>query len=190
MTNSTIDLLLNRRSLVSAKQDAPAPNREELEIMLRCGTRVPDHGKLAPWRIQIVEGDARQKLGDVFAARYIEKHGDSDHEQIEIERNRPLRSPLIIIVRSHITDTSRIPHIEQLMSGGAVCQNLLIAAHALGYVGQWLSEWVAFDDVIKDHLGVDNDNEILGYLYFGTCNIEQADRPRPSLNEVVSFYGA
>lgn len=184
--NPTIDLLLRRRSLVVAKHTEPEPSPEELELILRCATRVPDHGKLAPWRIQVVRGEARSKLGQTFAEIFEQDNPEAKAEQIEVERQRPLRSPLLLIVSTKI-EKAKIPRWEQILSGGAVCQNILIAATALGYASQWLSEWVNFHGAVKTHLNISQDDEILGFIYIGSASQQPTERPRPELADVVSY---
>ena len=182
----TLDLLLTRRSLVVASQTEPGPSAEDLEVILRCATRVPDHAKLTPWRIQVVQGEAQAKLGEVFADVFKAQNPNASKERLEAERRRPQRAPLLLIISSKI-ESERIPRLEQLLSGGAVCQNILIAATALGYASQWLSEWVSYDEKVKAHLGVSSSDEILGFIYLGTASEKPKERPRPELVEVVSY---
>ncbi|MEM7125934.1 MAG: nitroreductase [Chloroflexota bacterium] len=185
--SETIGLLLTRRSLVAAKHCEPGPSAEELDIILRCATRVPDHAKLTPWHIQVVQGDARQNLGNLFAEVYRANNPGVTPEKIEQERNRPLRSPLILIVSTKIESEERIPRWEQILSGGAVCQNILIAATALGYASQWLSEWPNYDDTVKGSLNIAPSDEILGFMYIGSATEKPKERPRPTLEDVVSY---
>ena len=182
----TLELLLTRRSVVVASQTEPGPSREDLETILRCAIRVPDHGKLAPWRIQVVQSDARERLGSVFADVFKAKNPDADDARLELERQRPQRAPLLLVVSTKIA-SERVPRLEQILSGGAVCQNILIAATALGYASQWLSEWVNYDADVKAHLGVAPTDEILGFIYLGTAKENPKERPRPELEEVVSY---
>ncbi|MEM7343886.1 MAG: nitroreductase [Chloroflexota bacterium] len=184
--SETIDLLLTRRSVVAAKQCEPGPTNEELDILLRCATRVPDHAKLTPWRIQVVQGDARERLGNLFATVFRENNPDASEEKIAFEYQRPLRSPLMLIVSTKI-NTESIPRWEQILSGGAVCQNILVAATALGYASQWLSEWPNYDETIKSTLGIDPTDEILGFMYIGSATETPKERPRPALEDVVEY---
>lgn len=182
----TIDLLLTRRSLVAANQTEPGPSAEDLESILRCAVRVPDHGKLTPWRIQVVQGKAQERLGEVFADVFKAKNPDASDERLELERQRPQRVPLLLIVSTKI-ELERAPRLEQILSGGAVCQNILIAATALGYASQWLSEWINYDPDVKAHLGISPSDEILGFMYLGSASEKPKERPRPELEEVVSY---
>ena len=182
----TVDLLLRRRSLVASKQTGPGPTPEDLDTILRCATRVPDHAKLTPWRVQVVQGEAQQRLGEVFAKVFKAQNPDASDERLEVERQRPQRAPLLLIVSTKIA-SNRVPRLEQILSGGALCQNLLIAASALGYAAQWLSEWVSYDAEVKRHLGVAESDEILGFFYLGTASEKPRERPRPELKDVVSY---
>lgn len=184
--NPTIDLLLKRRSLVVTNQTEPGPSPEDLETLLRCALRVPDHAKLEPWRVQVVQGEAQTKLGQVFVDVFKKNNPDAKEERLELERQRPQRAPLLLIVSTKI-ESERVPRLEQVLSGGAVCQNILIAATALGYASQWLSEWVNYDADVKAHLGVAPTDEILGFFYLGTASETPKERPRPELESIVSY---
>ena len=185
-TNPTIDLLLKRRSLVVAKQTEPGPSPEDVETILRCAIRVPDHAKLEPWRIQVVQGEAQARLGEVFASTYQKRNPEAEEARLVLERQRPQRAPLLLIVSTKI-ESERVPRLEQILSGGAVCQNILVAASALGYASQWLSEWVNYDEAVKAHLGIAESDEILGFFYLGTASEQPKERPRPELETIVSY---
>lgn len=183
----TIDLLLTRRSVVAAKQCEPGPTADELNTILRCATRVPDHKKLAPWHIQVLQGEARARIGATIAEIYAAQTPDAADAAIAFERARFLRSPLVLIVSTKIVDEKRAPRWEQILSGGAVCQNILIAATALGYASQWLSEWYAYDDGVKAALNIAPTDEILGFMYIGSAAEAPTERARPVLDEVVEY---
>lgn len=184
--NETIDLLLRRRSVKVTFQTQPGPSQEDLETILRCAIRVPDHKKLNPWRIQVLQGQAQEKLGEVFAEVFAAQNPDAETKRIDFERQRPLRAPLLLIVSTKIK-SDRAPRCEQILSGAAVCQNILVAATALGYASQWLSEWVNYDEAIKSHLAIAESDEILGFIYIGTASEAPTERPRPELNDIVSY---
>ncbi len=185
-TNDTIDLLLRRRSVKVVSQTTPGPNQEDLETILRCAVRVPDHKKLTPWHIQVVQGEAQEQLGEVFANVFQWENPDADATRIEFEKQRPARAPLLLIVSTKI-ETERAPRWEQILSGAAVCQNIVIAATALGYASQWLSEWVNYSDAIKQHLNIAKGDEILGFMYIGSATELPTERPRPDLSDVVEY---
>ena len=185
--NPTIELLLARRSLVVSKMTDPGPNADELETILRCATRVPDHGKLTPWRIQVVQGEARRALGRVWGDIFKRNNPEATAEKIEFEYNRPCRAPLMLMISTKI-ESQRIPAWEQILSGAAVCQNALIAATALGYHAQWLSEWPNYDEDVKATMDLTKGDYFLGFIYIGTASEPPAERTRPQLEHVVTWY--
>lgn len=184
-----LDLLLTRRSVVAKNLGAPGPNAEELEAILTAGIRVPDHGKLGPWRIQVLHEDGQQALGDVLAEIYARENPQAEPRQIENERLRPRRAPVLLVVTDRIDPLHpKIPELEQRLSGGAVCQNLLLAAHASGYAAQWLTEWPAFHAEVKAALGHGPETNIIGLIYVGTPVEAPNPRSRPDLETVVSTW--
>lgn len=187
-SQETIDLLLTRRSAKALTMVEPGPDDSELETILRAGARVPDHGKLAPWRFILFKGDARAKFGDVLAKIYGQTETRATDEQIEFERNRFTRAPVVVAVISRVTPGIKIPEWEQLLSAGAVCQNMLVAATALGYGAQWLTEWYAFDTSVNEALGLGENEKVAGYLYFGSESVAKDERPRPDLSEITSEW--
>lgn len=185
----TIDLLLTRRSVVAKNLGEPGPGDGDLEKILAAGIRVPDHGKLGPWRIQVLKKPGQAALGDVFAKVFSEDNPDAEERLVEIERQRPQRAPILLAVTARIDPLHpKIPELEQRLSGGALCQNLLIACHASGFAAQWLTEWVAFHPAIKRALGHDEDTDIIGFVYIGTPVEQPSERGRPTLDQVVSEW--
>ena len=183
-----LDVLLNRRSVVAKNLVEPGPDDRELEQILRIGLRVPDHGKLGPWRLQVLKKPAQAMLGEVFARAYGGNNPDARDEQVLFERQRPQRAPVLIVVSSRLRRQHKIPEIEQVLSCGAVCQNLLNAATLLGFGSQWLTEWPASDDRVKSALGIPNDEMIVGFVSIGTALEPPSERPRPDFDEIVSFH--
>lgn len=187
-SQETIDLLLTRRSAKALTMVAPGPDDEELEIILRAGARVPDHGKLAPWRFVLFKGEARRAYGEVLGRLFAKSQPGATNDQIEFETNRFTRAPVVVAVISRVTPGIKIPEWEQLLSAGAVCQNMLIAAVALGYGAQWLTEWYAFDEEAGRALGLGENERVAGYLYFGSESVPKDERPRPELCDIVSEW--
>lgn len=186
---SMMELLLTRRSVVAKNLGEPGPSAEELEAILTAGIRVPDHGKLGPWRIQVLHAEGQKALGDVFAETFRANNPEAEERQVELERARPQRAPVLLVVTDRIDPHHpKIPEIEQRMSGGAVCQNLLVAAHASGYAAQWLTEWPAFDTQVKLALGHAPETNIIGFIYIGTPTEAPNPRNRPELETVVSVW--
>ncbi len=183
-----IDLLLTRRSVVAASMTQDGPNAEELQTILAAGDRVPDHGKLGPWRFIIFEGDARADFGHVLRDAFVKAEPDAASERADLEALRFLRAPTIVAVVSRVTANIKIPEWEQQLAGGAVCQNMLVAATMLGYASQWLTEWYAFDANINDALGLGAGERIAGYIYLGGKTEQPTERVRPDLSERISVW--
>ena len=184
-----IDLLKSRRSVLVKNLTSPGPNKEELKQILEVGLRVPDHGKIGPWRIQVITTEGQEVLGDLAAKIFANEYGErATEKQIEAERLRPQRAPMLLVVTSDIQSPHRIPELEQRLSGGAVCMNLLNAAYALGYSAQWVTEWLSYDSEIKAALGHDDQTDIIGMIYIGTALEPPQPRSRPPLDEIVSEW--
>ena len=183
---AAIDLLLSRRSGSAKAMGKPGPTPKEVAEILQAGARAPDHGKLFPWRFILFEGKGRERFGDILGA-VLEAEGERS-KQVEEERQRFLRAPVIIGVISSAREQIKIPVWEQELSAGAVCQNILIAAHALGYVGNWLTEWYAYHPVVKDRLGLKAGERVAGFIYIGTSKVELEERPRPEMDKIVSHF--
>lgn len=181
----TIDLLLTRRSVKPMTMAAPGPDEAELEIILRAGARVPDHGKLAPWRFILFRADTRAAFGKVLRKRFSEVEPSANEDRLALEESRFLRAPLVVAVTSRVVPSQKAPEWEQRLSAGAVCQNMLIAATALGYASTWLTEWCAFDEGIAASLGLGEGERVAGFLYFGTPTLPKDERERPDLNAIT-----
>ncbi|MGI9420969.1 MAG: nitroreductase family protein [Geminicoccaceae bacterium] len=188
MDRDPLETLITRRSVVAKNLGEPGPDDDALERILRVGMRVPDHGKLGPWRLQVLRKPAQRMLGDVLASAFAADHPDARDDQIDFERRRPARAPVLIAVSSRLHRQHKIPEIEQLLSCGAVCQNLLNAAVLSGFGAQWLTEWPAFDDRVKAALDVPVDQHIIGFVSIGTPVEPPNERPRPAFESVVSFH--
>jgi nitroreductase len=183
---STLDLLLTRRSGSAKAMTGPGPGKKQLAEILKAGARVPDHGKLFPWRFIVFEGKARERAGDILAAA-AKADGERD-KQVEEERARFLRAPLVIGVISSARELHKIPVWEQELSAGAVCQNILIAATALGFVANWLTEWYAFHPAVKHGLGLKAGERVAGFIYIGTSAIALEERPRPDMDAITTRF--
>ena len=181
-----IDLLLSRRSGSAKAMKEPGPSKKQLGQILQAGGRVPDHGKLFPWRFIVFEGRGRERAGDILA-EVMKAEGERD-KQVEEERARFLRAPVVIGVVSAAREQHKIPVWEQELSAGAVCQNILVAATALGFVANWLSEWYAYHPVVKDRLGLKPGERIAGFIYIGTAKDDLEERPRPEMDRIVTVF--
>ncbi|MEY4966201.1 MAG: hypothetical protein RL274_1784 [Pseudomonadota bacterium] len=181
-----MDLLLTRRSGSAKAMKEPGPLKKQLEDILRAGARAPDHGKLFPWRFIVFEGKGRERFGDILA-EVMQADGERA-KQVEEERGRLLRAPLVIGVISSAREQHKIPVWEQELSAGAVCQNILIAATALGFVGNWLTEWYAYHSIVKEKMGLKPGERVAGFIYIGTAKDELEERPRPEMDKIVKVF--
>ncbi len=186
--NDTLDLLLSRRSVAPVALTGPGPDAAQLETILRIATRVPDHGKLAPWRFILFEGAARERAGDIIAQGFARLEPEADATRIAAERRRLTFAPLIIAVISRCTVPHKIPVWEQELSAGAVCMNILIAAKALGFAGSWLTNWFSYDRDVLAQFGVGADEKVAGFIHIGHSETTPEDRPRPVLADLVSRF--
>lgn len=185
---NALELLLTRRSVVANKLGPPGPSADQLQDILTVAARVPDHKKLAPWRFIVFEGDARAQFGDVLAevCRANEPHaGDT---RLETEANRFMRAPVVVAVVSSLKDNPTVPEWEQVLSAGATCQNLLVAANACGFSAQWITEWYAFDQQIADALGLSENERVAGFIYIGTATETPEERDRPNLADITTRW--
>jgi|TARA_B100000530_G_scaffold283801_1_gene197974 nitroreductase len=188
LDSKTIDFLTTRRSTVARMMDEPGPSDDEMKKIMEAGMRVPDHGRLTPWRFITIRGDARDTIGNVIADAFKKNNPDAIEEQIEIEQERLTRAPVVIAVVSRVQKGHKIPVWEQVLSAGAACQTMLIAAQSMGYAAQWLTEWYAYDDDVKAAIGAEAGDEIAGFVYLGTSTGKLSDRARPEYDEIVSEW--
>ena len=154
----------------------PAPANADLDQILAAGVRAPDHGRLRPWRFLLIRGDARHRFGDVLAESLKRRKEDLSESALQTEHDKALRAPLIIVVVAAVRGNAKVPVIEQIVSAGAAAQNMLLAAHALGFGGFWRTGDAAYDDPVKQSFGLGADDQIVGFLYIG--HIEAPGRPK------------
>ena len=183
-----LELLKTRRSVKPMELNGPGPSPAELDTMLTVASRVPDHGKLTPWRFIVFEGDARLAAGEKIAAIFRADRPDATAEQVEFERKRLARAPLVVAVVSRAGPHVKIPEWEQLMSSGASAMSLVIAAHAMGFAATWITEWYAYDRRVLDALGLAPNEKITGFVHIGRPAKPPEDRPRPPLSDIVTRY--
>ncbi|MCC6946451.1 MAG: nitroreductase [Bradyrhizobiaceae bacterium] len=181
-----INLLKTRRSPRIPDLTEPAPSEAELETLLTIASRVPDHGKLAPWRFLVLSKQGRASLADSLAACFRADHPEATPDQIEKEVSRFRDSPLVVGVVSRAAPHVKIPEWEQVLSAGAACMNLVTAAHALGYGANWVTGWAAYDRRCLDLLKIAPDERVAGFIHIGTPIAALEDRPRPKLDEIVT----
>ena len=179
---SALQMIARRRSTPIKMMDpqGAAPTGDLLQNLLSAAMRVPDHRKIEPWRLIIIEGDARERLGEELAARFAFLNPDADEDAIAEERNRLLRAPVCVSVVSSPDHDHKTPVWEQELSSGALCMNLLYAAQAAGFAASWISEWWAFDAEINKTLGLVQGERIAGHIFLGTAKADIPERPRPA----------
>jgi nitroreductase len=185
-----LQLLKTRRSVKPIELTGPGPTPEEVDSLLTIASRVPDHGKLTPWRFIMFEGDARLAAGKKIAAVFGSDRADATPEQIEFERKRLARAPLVIAVISRAGVHVKIPEWEQELSAGAAAMSLVIAAHAMGYAASWITEWYAYDRRVLDALGLGPNERVAGFVHIGRPTKPPEDRERPRLADIVTRYAA
>jgi nitroreductase len=182
-----LDLMLSRRSGSAKAMTGPGPDPEQLRRILAAAVRVPDHGKLAPWRFIVFEGEGRSRMGALLAD-VVAREKDASPARIAEERGRFLRAPVVIGVVSRLREQIAIPVWEQELSAGAVCQNILLAAHALGFVGSWVTQWCAYHAEVLERLGLKPGEKMAGYIYLGRPAAPLEDRPRPDIDALVTRF--
>ena len=183
-----LQLLKTRRSVKPMELTGPGPNKPEIDTLLAIASRVPDHGKLTPWRFIVFEGDARAAAGETIAAAFRADRADATPEQIAFERNRLARAPLVIAVVSRAGPHVKIPEWEQQLSAGASAMSLVFAAHAMGFAASWITEWYAYDRRVLDKLGVAANERLAGFVHIGRPGKPPEDRERPPLDAIVTHY--
>jgi nitroreductase len=183
-----LELLKTRRSVKPREMTAPGPSPAELETILTIGARVPDHGKLAPWRFIVFEGEARERAGEIIAKVFAGKNPNAQPAEIELEKHRLMDAPLVIGVVSFTRPHPKVPAWEQELSAGASAMNIVTAASALGYGACWLTGWFAFDRDVLDGLGLKADEKLAGFIHIGTRSRPSEDRPRPALSDIVTRF--
>ncbi|MEM9495198.1 MAG: nitroreductase [Pseudomonadota bacterium] len=182
------ELMRLRRSTPADFMTAPGPDDETLDALLKIAARAPDHRRVTPFRFVTFSGDARARFGAVLRKRFAENEPGAEETRLDCEEARFMRAPVVVAVISSVDKASRTPEWEQILTVGAVCQNLLIASSAYGFAAQWLTEWYAFDDGVAAALGLGADERVAGFIYIGTAREEPKERARPDMSKIVSRY--
>lgn len=191
MHQETLDLLARRRSVKPEKLVEPGPDSAQLQQILTLATRVPDHKKLVPWRFVVFSGDARAAFGETIAAACpAEEKEPPSQFRLDTERRRFSRAPTVVAVISRIVLKPGAPEWEQILSAGAACYNLCLAANASGFATNWLTEWIAYSPAIRTALGLGDNERVAGFVYIGTNAEPQDDRERPKLADIVTYWPA
>ncbi len=191
--SDVIDYMQKRRSVPAKFMSGPGPDDRQLQKILEISCRVPDHGKLTPWRFIRYGEEKCIALGQKVLARAIERAAEKnkilDKEKIEIEKNRFCRAPVVICIVSCAGEHPKIPEWEQILSSGAVAMNMLIAANASGFDAQWLTEWCAYDQALRQDFGLRDNERVVGFLHIGTRLYPKTERDRPCLDDIYTYVG-
>lgn len=174
----TLDAITGRHSVPAPFLTEPAPDAEAVARIVTAGSAAPDHGRLRPWRFLVIGGEARARMGEVFVDALRAREPDADEAAVEQERGRFLRAPMVVAVLVTLDpDHPKIPAVEQILSGGAAAQNMLLAARALGFGAKWVTGANAYDGRVKEALGGGPGDVIAGFLYLGTPSGEPPKVP-------------
>lgn len=187
-TRGTIELLLSRRSGSAKAMTGPGPDDAQLETILHAASRVPDHGKLFPWRFIVIKGDARRRMGELLVETLRADEPTLSPERAATERARFLRAPVVVAAISRVREAIPIPEWEQILSAGAACQTMVIASHALGFVANWITEWPAYHPVVRERLGLKSGERVAGFIYIGTPSVPLEERMRPEFDAIVTQF--
>ena len=180
-------LLATRRSGKPRDMVAPGPSDSELRQILESAMRVPDHGKLAPWRFAIVPTDKREAFAALLERAYRADKPDPGRLELEAVHQFAHQAPTLVVALSKPDSGSHIPIWEQELSAGALCMNLLVATHAAGYVGGWLTGWAAYSPMVRDAFGK-ADEKMAGFIFIGTPSRPLDERPRPEYDAIASVW--
>lgn len=180
---------LNRRLSVPSRQlGEPGPDADQLDALLKAAIRVPDHGRLSPWRLRLIRGDARRQFGESLAEIHAEADPDVSAKKLTKDRERYLSAPLIVVVIAHVLGNHKVPEQEQILSAGCVAHNLLLGAQALGFGAQWLTGWAAYDSEVAKLLGLESAERVVGFVHIGTPLEAAPEHPRAALEEVLGEW--
>lgn len=181
-----LQLLQTRNS--APRLTGPGPDPEALQQMFASALRAPDHAWLKPWRFLVIEGDARAELGRVFEGALLKSQPDADQAARDKARKAPMRAPLMVVVVCRFSEHPKVPRDEQLLSAGCAAHSLLLAAEAQGYAGIWRTGNYALDSHVHEALGVAENEEVVGFLYFGTRDGQAKALPQREVDEYVSYW--
>ena len=185
---SLINLLASRRSVQAAFLGPPGPDQRQLRDILMVGIRVPDHGKLTPWRFILFEGHQREAAGLLLAKLRLARGESLSEEARSAEVRRFARAPAVIAIVSSPVPNPKIPEWEQSLSAGAVGMNILNGAAALGFSAQWLTDWPAYDRAVAKILGLSGTERLAGFIHIGTAKTPPAERPRPAPEDLLTHW--
>lgn len=186
--SSPAALLASRRSGKPRDMVAPGPDAEQLRGILEAAMRVPDHGKLNPWRFVIIPAERRAAFAELITSTYRAENPGAGPIELDPLRQFAEQAPVMVAVISSPVHHPKIPAWEQQLSAGAACMNMLTAAHAAGFVGGWLTGWAAYNDKVIEALGGKSGDRIAGFIFLGSPSRALEERPRPAYEAVVSTW--
>ena len=187
--SSGLGLLKTRKSGSAKALGEPGPTPKQLSEILTIAVRVPDHGKLTPWRFILFSGEARERFGEVLARRWHEKYPEHGEDSLAFQRGLFMRAPMVLAVISRAAPHPKIPEWEQLLSSAAVCQNIVLAASAMGISAQWQTDWPAYDAEVFKAMGLEPHEKVSGFIYLGTPTAPLEERPRPDPATLLTRWG-
>ncbi len=180
------DLMLSRESAI--KLQSPGPSADDLQRIFASAVRAPDHGRLRPWQFVVIPEDRRTAFGAVMADALHRRDPTAGDGELQRERDKALRAPVIVVVAAKVKKGHKIPEIEQIASASAAAQTIMLAAPALGYGAVWKTGAPAYDPTVKTALGLDPDDDIIGFLYIGTKAGGSSPIPRPEAKDFVTTW--
>ena len=188
MNQAVLDFLLTRKSAPIPELKEPAPSDAEIRTMLAAATRVPDHGRLEPWRFILYRGEARVRVGEMLAALAERREGPLTEGRRQQELARFSRAPLVIGVVSVPRENPKIPPWEMFLSGAAAAMNLVLAANALGYGTNWITNWYSDVEEGRRILGLAPDERVVAFVHIGSFAGDAPERPRPDVGKLCADY--
>jgi len=195
MSSARTDLIMNQQLQLLERYSTPAkilaepaPDDQQLRQIFKLAMFAPDHGRLCPYRFITIRGDARHALAGVFASAVEKRDPDATPAYIKKQKDKPLRSPLIVVVVACLRDNPKIPEIEQMLSAGAAAHSILLASNAMGFGSIWLTGDNAYDANVCEPLGLDKNEKIIGFIYLGTETAAIPKLPKPDIDEKISHW--
>ncbi|MBL0164405.1 MAG: nitroreductase [Xanthomonadales bacterium] len=184
----SLEFLNQRLSVPSRQLGEPGPDAGQIDALLNAAIHVPDHGRLSPWRLRLIRGEARRQFGERLAQIHVRQDPGVSDKALLKDRERYLFAPLIVVVIAHVLDGHKIPPQEQILSAGCVAYNLLLGAQALGFGAQWLTGWAAYDSAVAELLGLEAGERVIGFIHIGTPIEPASEHPRAALADVLAEW--
>ncbi len=181
-----IDALTGRVSVPRLVE--PAPSSEQLEILFQAALRAPDHAMLRPWRYITISGEARERLGELYARAALFDQPDLEDEMLDRYRGLPLRAPMLVALVLKPQQHPKVPEIEQVLSLGAACHGMMVAAHAMGIGAMWRTGAISYHPLVEEGLGLTDDEKLYGFMYLGTPDGVRKKQPKLAVSDYVSAW--